>query len=48
MDNRSTEAPAQVTIGAKYIKNTIDTPFNKNFNKGKGGEIVDYEVNYDK
>ena len=38
----------QVTIGAKHTQNTMDTPFNENFYQGKGGDIVDYEVDDDK
>ena len=48
MDNRSTASPTQVTIDDKHTQNTTDTPFNKNCDQGKGGEIVDGEVNDDK
>ena len=47
MDNLSAESPAQVNIGTKHTHNTTDTPFNKNNNQEKGGEIVDYEVGDD-
>ena len=47
MDNLSTAAPTQVTIGDKHKRNNTDTLFNKNFYQGKGGEIVDDEVDDD-
>ena len=47
MDNISTASPTKVTIGSKHTHNTTDTPFNKNFDKGKFGEIVDGEVDDD-
>ena len=40
--------PTQVTIVSKHKHNTTDTPFNKNLDQEKGGEIVDDEVDYDK
>ena len=48
MDNISTASPTKVTIGSKHTNNTTDTPFNKNLDQEKGGEIVDDEVDYDK
>ena len=44
VDNRSTASPTQVTIGAKHTHNTTDTPFNKNYDQEKGGEIFDAKV----
>ena len=44
----STESPIQVNIGAKHTQNTTDTPFNKNFDQEKVGEIVDDEVDDNK
>ena len=48
VDNWSTASPTQVTIVSKHKNNTTDTPFNKNLDQEKGGEIVDDEVDYDK
>ena len=47
MDSQSTSAHTQVTIRDNHTKNTMDTPFNKNCDKEKGGEIVDDEVDDD-
>ena len=35
VDNWLTAASAQVTIGGKYTQNTMDTPFNNNYNQKK-------------
>ena len=48
MDNQSTASPIQATIDAKHTQNTTDTPFNKNCDQVKGGEIGDGEVYDDK
>ena len=48
MDNRSTEASTQVTIGSKHTQNTTDKTFNNNYDNEKGGEIVDDKVYDDK
>ena len=44
VDNILTASLAQVTIGAKHTHNTTDTPFNKNYDQEKGGEIFDAKV----
>ena len=48
VNNQSTASPIEVTIGANHTQLSTDTTFNNNYDKEKGGYIVDDEIDDDK